>query len=116
HKSSAPVTDGALSVSFTPYQPRTFALHLGTAPAHLTAVTSAPVTLPYNLAASSANDTQSTGGFDAQGNALPSEMLPSTIHFNGVEFHLAVGGANHTDALIPEGQTISLPSGDYNRV
>ena len=74
------------------------------------------MTLPYDLAASSANDTHSTGGFDAQGNALPSEMLPSTIDFNGVEFHLAIGGANHPDALIPKGQTISLPSGDYNRV
>ncbi len=116
HKSSAPITDGALNVSFTPYQPRTFALHLGSAPAHLAAVSSAPVALPYNLAASSANDTHSTSGFDAQGNALPSEMLPATIHFNGVEFHLAVGGSNHPDALVPEGQTISLPSGDYNRL
>jgi alpha-mannosidase len=116
HKSSAPITNGALNVSFMPYQPRTFALHLGTPPTHLAAVSSAPVTLPYNVAASSANDTHSTGGFDAQGNALPAEMLPSTIHFNGVEFHLADGGANHSDALIPEGQTINLPSGDYNRV
>ena len=115
-KSSAPITDGALNVSFMPYQPRTFALHLGTPPTHLAAVSSAPVTLPYNLAASSANDTHSSGGFDAQGNALPAEMLPSTIHFNGVEFHLADGGADHPDALIPEGQTVNLPSGDYNRV
>ncbi|HZQ44608.1 MAG TPA: glycoside hydrolase family 38 C-terminal domain-containing protein [Acidobacteriaceae bacterium] len=113
-KSDAPITNGALDVSFTPYQPRTFALHLGAAPAHLAAITSEPVSFPYNLAASSANDTRSNGGFDAQGDALPSEMLPSIVHFNGVNFHLAA--ANQPDALIPAGQTIHLPAGDYNRI
>ncbi len=28
----------------------------------------------------------------------------------------SAGGANHPDALIPAGQTISLPAGDYNRI
>ena len=42
---SATVTDGALETSFKPYQPRTFALRLGAAPAQLKSVESQPVTL-----------------------------------------------------------------------
>ncbi len=38
---------------------------------------SRPVTLHYDLAAASNDDTKTVGGFDAKGNALPAEMLPA---------------------------------------
>ncbi len=63
----ATVTDGALETSFKPYQPRTFALRLGAAPVQLKAVESRPVTLNYDLAAASNDDTKSLGGFDKKG-------------------------------------------------
>jgi len=113
---SASITDGALETSFKPYQPRTFALRLGAAPAHMDGVASRPVALKYDLAAASEDDTKSTGGFDQQGNALPAEMLPAKLNVNGVDFQLAPAGAGKADALIANGQTIDLPEGNFNRV
>jgi len=112
----ATIVDGALKTSFTAYQPRTFALHLGAAPAHISAVSSQPVTLNYDLAAASNDDTKSEGGFDSNGNALPAEMLPSQIKFDGVDFQLAPAATGKANAVVAKGQTISLPRGDFNRV
>jgi alpha-mannosidase len=113
---SANVVDGALETSFNAYQPRTFALRLGTAPAHLDGIKSQPVDLKYDLAAASEDDTKSTGGFDAKGNALPAEMLPTELAFNGVDLKLAAGGASKPDAVVAHGQTIHLPTGTFNKV
>ncbi len=112
----ANVESGALVTSFTAYQPRTFALKLGAAPAKLTAVTSKAVALNYDLAAASNDDTKTQGGFDSKGNALPAEMLPQTLDYNGVEFHLAPAATGKPDAVIAKGQTIDLPAGHFNRV
>ena len=74
---SAEIKDGSLATSFTAYQPRTFALKLGAATAHITAPQSQPVKLKYDLAAASNDDTKTAGGgMDGKGNALPAEMLP----------------------------------------
>jgi alpha-mannosidase len=113
---AATVSAGALDTSFTAYQPRTFALKLGAAPAKLPAVTSHPVTLSYDLAVTSDDDTKTSGGFDAKGNAIPAEMLPAELTFDGVKFQLAASGTGKQDAVVAKGQTLSLPAGKYNRV
>ena len=113
---SATVVGGSLATSFTPYQPRTFALQLGAAPAKIEAVASQPVQLKYDLAAASEDDTHSTGGFDAKGDALPAEMLPTELKFNGVDFRLAPGGAGKENAVVAKGQTLQLPQGDFSKV
>ena len=112
----ATVQSGALVTSFAAYQPRTFALKLGSAPGKVAAVNSKPVALPYDLAAASNDDTKTAGGFDAKGDALPAEMLPSTLDFDGVEFHLAPAGTGKANAVVAKGQKIDLPAGRYNRV
>ena len=112
----ATVTNGALETSFTAYQPRTFALQLGAPPAHIAAVMSQPVALQYDLAAASNDDTKSVGGFDSKGEALPAEMLPTELKFNGVDFHLAAAVTGKPNAVIANGQTIQLPTGNFNRV
>ena len=113
---TASLVDDALETSFNPYQPRTFALRLGTPPAESKGVESKPVALKYDLAAASDDDTKSTGGFDAQGDALPAEMLPTELKVNGVDFQLAPGGANKPDAVVAKGQSIDLPAGNFNKV
>lgn len=113
---SANVADGQLETSFRPYQPRTFALKLGSAPTHANAVASQPVTLHYNLAAATNDDSPSSEGFDGKGDALPAEMLPTTLAFRGVDFQLAPAGNGKMNAVVAKGQTIELPSGDFNRV
>ena len=112
----AVVKDGVLVTSFTAYQPRTFALTLDAPSAHAAPVRSQPVALHYDLAGASDDGAPVTGGFDGQGNALPAEMLPSVVHFHGVDFHLAPSQTGTPDAVVADGQTISLPPGDYNRV
>ena len=113
---TATVTNGALETSLKPYQPRTFALRLGTALVPLKPVESQPVTLSYDLAAASNDDAKSVGGFDRKGDALPAEMLPSQLSVNGVDFALGQAQTGKPDAVVAKGQAIDLPAGDFNRV
>jgi alpha-mannosidase len=113
---SAALESGELVTNFTPYQPRTFAVRLGPARAKAAAIESHPVTLHYDLAAASNAATKSEGGFNAAGEALAAEMLPTDIAFNGVHFKLAAAGTGKPDALVARGQSIALPAGSYNRV
>src|SRR6185312_6873074 len=69
----ATIANGALATSFTANQPRTFALRLGAGATNVAPVRSRPVTLSYDLAAASNDDTKSSVGFDGKGNALPAE-------------------------------------------
>ena len=112
----ATVQGGALTASFTAYQPRTFALRMGAAPAKLAGIVSRPATLKYDLAVASDDDTKTVGGFDSKGNAMPAEMLPSELSFNGVSFKLGPAGTGKPNAVIAKGQTIDLPAGRSNRV
>src|SRR2546429_4238243 len=48
---------------------------------------------------------KSSQGFDGKGNALPAEMLPSQIQFDGVEFQLAPAKTGVPNALGAKGQT-----------
>jgi alpha-mannosidase len=112
----AVVKDGSLVTSFTAYEPRTFALTLQPSATHIAPVHSQPVALSYDLAAASNDGAAVSGGFDGKGNALPAEMLPSTVQFHGVDFHLAPSHTGTPDAVVANGQTISLPPGAFNRV
>lgn len=113
----AHVSDGALVTSFRAYQPRTFALRLGMPVSKLASVRSDVVVLPYDLAVASNDDTKTVGGgFDGEGNAMPAEMLPSTIHYHGVEFKLESAKTGVPNAVVAKGQMIALPAGHYNRV
>ena len=112
----AQLTGGELVTSFTAFQPRTFALKLGSAPASAEPVRSAPVTLRYDVAAASNTGDPLKEGFDGKGAALPAEMLPEQIAFNDVIFHLAPAKTGTPDAVVAKGQRVALPTGQYNRV
>jgi alpha-mannosidase len=111
----ATVEDGALITSFSAYQPRTFAINLAPPSAKVASVRSTPVDLHYDIAVASNDDTPSVGGFDGKGGALPAEMLTSEITFNGVQFRLAAAKTGVPNAVVTNGQTITLPAGHYNR-
>ena len=111
----AVVKDGSLVTSFTAYQPRTFALRLDAPAAHIAATHCQPVALQYDLAGASTDGTPVQGGFDGKGNALPAEMLPVNLHFQGADFHLAPAQNGTPDAVVANGQSIQLPQGQYNR-
>ena len=114
---AARVSDGALVTSFGGYQPRTFAVRLSDAASKTSQVVSEPVTLPYDLAVASDDDTLTpNGGMNGKGDALPAEMLPSRVAFHGVGFKLADEHTGSANAVVAKGQTIALPVGTYNRV
>jgi len=112
----APISGGALVTSFSAYQPRTFAVKLASAPSKVAGIRSTPVSLHYDLATASRDGKPSGGGFDGKGNALPTEMLPEQITFNGVQFRLGAAKTGLPNAVVAKGQTIDLPEGRYNRV
>jgi alpha-mannosidase len=114
--SPATVTNGSLVTSFTAYQPRTFAVKFAASANKVAVVKSTPVSLHYDLSAASNDGTASGGGFDGKGNALPAEMLPSEITFHDVHFRLAPAKTGVPNAMIARGQSVDLPSGDFNRV
>ncbi len=109
------VSNGALVTNFTGYQPRTFALKIAPSSAKAATDTDKPVSLTYDLAVSSNDDTKTASGFDGKGNAIPAEMLPASIDFGPVEFKLAPSGSGKANAVVAKGQTLQLPAGQFNR-
>jgi len=115
--SPAEVNNGTLVTSFAAYQPRTFALRIGSPSVHLAPFHSEPITLQYDLAAATNDDDKtSDGGFDGKGNAIPAEMLPSQINLDRVRFELAPAKTGAYNAVIAKGQTLALPVGHHNRL
>lgn len=111
------VTGGTLTASLKGFEPKTFALRLGKAPASVPAVTSHAATLTYDTASATNDDTATpAGGFDGKGDAYPAEMLPQKLAFKGVLFDLAKASTGTNNAVTANGQTIPLPAGAYNRV
>jgi alpha-mannosidase len=113
---AAKIDGGDLVTSFTAYQPRTFALKLTAAPIKGEPLRTTVVPLKYDLATATDDGTKFAGGFDGKGNALPAEMLPTQLVFNGVQFQLGPAKSGVRNALMAKGQTIRLPAGTYNRV
>ncbi|MBW4028913.1 MAG: alpha-mannosidase [Acidobacteria bacterium] len=113
---SAQLSNGDLVTDFTGYQPRSFALKLAPPSAQLAAVKSEPVALPYDRAVATLDGHPTSGSFDNGGKALPAEMLPTDIAYNGVHFKLAPAGIGIPDAVSAQGQTIVLPAGGFDTI
>jgi len=112
----ATVASGQLETSLGAYGIRTFALKLAAPSKTLPPTHSEPVDLKYDLAAASDDGIASTTGFDAAGENLPAEMLPTTLPYGGITFRLGPPWKDHANALVTRGQTIPLPAGKFNRV
>jgi alpha-mannosidase len=112
----ATLDGGTLVTSFSVYQPRTFAVRLAAPQAKAAAVHFVPVPLHYDIATASNDGMKSGSGFDGKGNALPAEMLPAKLPFNGIEFNLAPAKTGVSNAVGAKGQAINLPAGSNNRL
>jgi len=113
---AATVAKGDVVTDFTGFQPRTFAVRLAQAGAKLSAPEWEPIDLPYDTSVASTDGNPSSGGFDDVGHALPAELLPRTVSYDGVEFKLAPMDRSRPSALTARGQSIQLPQGKLNRV
>jgi alpha-mannosidase len=118
----ATIANGELVTSFTAYQPRTFAVKLAPARVKVAPISFQSVPLDYDMSVAARLGRPADGSFDwapnnqgsSQGKALPAEMLPRQISFGAIRFDLAA--AEKLNAVVPHGQTITLPAGKYNRV
>ena len=123
-RGAAPVKNGDLLASFSPYQPRSYAVKLAPPQTKAAAPVSQAVLLSFDTSVATPEGKPSDGCFDCdlnyqtapQGNALPAEMLPSQVSYAGIQFHLAPTGPGKPDAVTARGQTIKLPAGDFNRL
>jgi alpha-mannosidase len=112
----ATVVKGELETSLEPFGIRTFAVKLA-APAKTSPPTHfVPVNLKYDLATANEDGIASKSGFDSIGQNLPAEMLPTTLPFGGITFQLGPTWADNPNAVVTRGQTITLPTGKFNRV
>ncbi len=110
------VTNGGLALDFTPYQPRTFALKLAAASTSTLTTMSAPIALPFNLDGISADSNRADGDFDGKQHTIAAELLPARLDLNGVAFSLGSGAPGAKNVLIPHGESLALPFGNFDRV
>lgn len=132
-KGSATITGGDLVTSLKPFQLRTFAVRLDPTSLSQSQLRAFKVNIPansvalpltYDTAVSTREGHPTEGCFDcsfdrpssAQGRAIPAEMLPRTIDFGAAKFVLADAKPGKPNAVIPRGQSLTLPSGDFNHL
>ena len=115
---AASVRDGALATSFTPYQPRTFALRLGASANQgcWRRVSAGNARSTTSLSPATMTPKQQAADFDGHGNAMSAEMLPDHINYHGVQFNFAPAKTDSPNAVVAKGQTIHLPAGQFNRI
>jgi alpha-mannosidase len=122
---SAKIEAGDLVTSLSAYQPRSFAVAIEAAPKKVAAPHFEAVKLPYDTSVASVDGKPGSGCFDCnfdrpnsspQGKALPAEMLPGKVDYAGISFTLAPAGGPRPNAVIPAGQSINLPAGNFNRL
>ena len=112
-------------VNLKPFQPRTFAVRfqndaqsraigVGTLTPNLFSATT--LTLPFNLDGISTDTKRADGDFDGKGQTLAGELLPASLHTDGLPFNFGSNAAGAVNVLVPTGQTIPLPPGNYDRV
>lgn len=120
----ATTTKGEVVADFTPFQIHTFAVKLAQPAKKLASPSWKPVRLPYDTSVATLRGRPAQGCFDCplddptapQGNALPAEMLPTAIAYDGISFNLAAASGGKPNAVTAQGQTIDLPSGGFNRI
>ncbi|HEY6349917.1 MAG TPA: glycoside hydrolase family 38 C-terminal domain-containing protein [Candidatus Angelobacter sp.] len=116
--------NGRLLTSFSPYQPRTFALKMVSGKRWHSRPRWQPAKLDYDVAVTTHEGKPAEGCFDCllsdptapQGKALPAEMLPASIDYGNIRFTLALAESGKPNAVTAHGQTIALPEGNFSRL
>ena len=106
----------AVTLEFTPYQPRTIAVRLAPAPAAAPARAATALDLPFNLDGVSTDGDWQDGDFDGKGHTIPGELLPRALTLDGVAYRFGPSTKGASNVLVPKGQTLTLPAGTFDRV
>ena len=102
------------SFSIGSFAPKTFAVRLATPDSCVTSVSAAteayaPVTLSYNADVMSLDANRADGAASTLSYLFPGELLPDTLHHDGVPFLIGPREAGKRNALICRGQEVDLP-------
>ncbi len=107
--------DGILDTSFKPFQTRTFALRIqGLKSVFRPRTPNFALNLPFNADIVTSEPNLTDGQFDPAGHSIPAELLPPEITAESISFKLGPIANKQYNALTCKGQTIDLPTGDYD--
>ena len=106
----ADISNGQLKLEMGKNAIRSFAVKLSPSGCSLKKADCKAVALDYNADAFSSNGESRDGVFD--GYSIPAEMMPDTVECDNISF--VMGKSNNVVRC--QGQTISVPQGDYNRI
>jgi alpha-mannosidase len=112
----ATLQKGQMNFDMKAFGLKAFAIKLASPPKSVARVTSKTVPLAYDTDVASTRAKRDDGAMDSKGSAYPSEMFPKQITREGVEFQLGSADDGDKNAVTANGQTIKLPSGNFNRV
>ena len=115
--SSPPLlSDGAVSLSFAPFRPRTLVLQLAPEGAPLGLPSAVALELPFDLDGISPDGARRDGDFDGQGRSLSGDLLPASFTSGGIPFRTGPREAGAKNVLVARGQKLALPEGDFDRL
>jgi alpha-mannosidase len=103
---AATITKGVLVTSFTPYQPKAFAVTVANKPAVADKLKYEPLKLDYNLDGISMDDDRKDGDLDGHGNTLAGELLPDTVWFQGIPFVIGPKSTGQKNVVACDGQSL----------
>lgn len=104
----ASICGDTLTFDLTRYEVKTYAVELTQSYSASDKIKSEAIALPFNRAATSANDDKTTGEF-AHGISIPAEIYEEKITVGGIPFEFAPAGGKN--AVVCAGQKITLPAG-----
>jgi alpha-mannosidase len=105
-----------LALDFKAYQPRTLALKLAPRAAQPVERASAPVDLPFDLDGVSTDKDRGDGDFDGKKHTISAELLPHELNIDGVSFTFGSGAPGQKNVVVPNGQVLRLPDGNFTRL
>ncbi|HWK12407.1 MAG TPA: glycoside hydrolase family 38 C-terminal domain-containing protein, partial [Vicinamibacterales bacterium] len=106
-----------LALDFKPFQPRTIALKLAPRAAQpVAARTSASIELPFDLDGISTDKDRADGDFDGKKHTISAELLPHELRLDGVPFTFGSGATGQKNVVVPDGQVLRIPDGDFTRL
>lgn len=110
------VSDGDLMFNLRPWQVRTFALTTAQPGARIRRPECRMVDIPYNRDVFSGDANRGDGDFDDKGHTLPAELIGSHVTSEGIVFQIGPREDGQNNALQCEGQEISIPKGEWNKI
>jgi alpha-mannosidase len=106
-----------LALDFKPFQPRTVALKLAPRAAQpVAARASAAIELPFNADGVSTDKDRTDGDFDGKKHTISAELLPKDLTLDGVSFTFGSGATGQKNVLVPDGQVLRIPDGNFDRL